>query len=67
MTVDMLAATFFWPEGTSLQVREDIEPDGESESRSADQAADPSAGTQGETFWAAVLRQTGWRLPSRAT
>ena len=34
MTVDMLAATFFWPEGTSLQVREDIEPDGESESRS---------------------------------
>ena len=56
MTVDMLAATFFWPEGTLLHVREDIAPDGESGSRLTEQAADPSTEPPGETFWAAPDR-----------
>ncbi len=67
MTVDMLAATFFWPEGTLLHVREDIAPDGESGSRLTEQAADPSTEPPGETFWAAVLRQIGWPLPKPVT
>ena len=48
MTVDMLAATFFWPEGTLLHVREDIAPDGESEDlRSTEHATDPLDRTAG--------------------
>ena len=68
MTVDMLAATFFWPEGTLLYVREDIAPDGESEDlRSTEHATDPLTEPQGETFWATVLRQIGWPLPKPVT
>lgn len=68
MTVDMLAARLFWPEGTLLHVREDIAPDGENEElRSTDHASDPMLGPQGETFWATVLRRIGWPLPKATT
>ena len=68
MTVDMLAATFFWPEGTLLHVREDIAHDGRSEElQSTDHTFDPLIEPQGETFWATVLRQIGWPLQKPVT
>ena len=68
MTVDMLAATFFWPEGTLLHVREDIAPyDGSEESQPTERACDPLLEPQGETFWGTVLRQIGWPLPKPIT
>ena len=66
MTVDMLAATFFWPEGTRLHVREDAGPDSTGDDGAAAvSAADPLVEKPGETFWATVLRQVGWPLPSK--
>ena len=68
MTIDMLAATFFWPEGTLLHVRDDIDPDGESdEVQPTDHVSDPLLEPQGETFWSIVLRQVGWPLPKPVT
>ena len=66
MTVDMLAATLFWPEGTSLHLGDDM--DCGADDPSADQAVEPYPEPQGETFWAGLLRQIGWPLPpKRAT
>ena len=64
MTVDMLAATFFWPEGTLLGSIPP-HPDG------AEAAPVPSAGheaadwaAEAEGFWPAVLRHL-WRPSGR--
>ena len=68
MTVDMLAATFFWTEGAVPHVREDVGPDKDSEDLLAGDpaAADPLVERHGETFWATLLRQIGWPLPPKA-
>ena len=64
MTVDLLAATFFWPEGTSRHVRED--PSSVTGAAVAPaQASDPSPEAKMETFWDGVLRQIGWPLPPK--
>lgn len=65
MTVDLLAATFFWPEGTSLHLPEDADVKNE-ELQSTDHDSNPLMEPPGETFWAAVLRQIGWPLPKAA-
>ncbi len=57
MTVDMLAATFFWPEGTLLGSRHpqpDDAPAAEPETEAAAEAERP------EGFWSAVMRHL-WR------
>lgn len=65
MTVDMLAATFFWPEGTLLHVRDDVLQDTDNEAiGSAPLPADPWL-PHAETFWTTMLRQIGWPLPPK--
>ena len=54
MTVDMLAATFFWPEGTLLGSRQP-DPDGEA-APAAEPAAAAEAAEQPGGFWPAVMR-----------
>ena len=66
MTVDMLAATFFWPEGTLLHVRDDVLQDTDNEAMgSAALPADPWLEPHAETFWTTMLRQIGWPLPPK--
>ena len=58
MTVDMLAATFFWPEGRLLgaQHPEDPAPGGADAARGPGAEAPP----EDDGFWAAVMRNL-WR------
>ncbi len=60
MTVDMLAATFFWPEGTLPGPRhpQPDEPAAEPGTEAAEDAERP------EGFWSAVMRHL-WRPASR--
>ncbi len=65
MTVDLLAATFPWPEGALLDVREGLAFENGADASRAEQVAGPHLALPGETFWATVLRQMGWPLPPR--
>ena len=65
MTVDLLTATFFWPDGTLSRV-----PDGTSPhlgQHAADEAlpCDPLAADDEASFWTLLLRTVGWRFSSK--
>lgn len=67
MTVDMLAATFFWPEGTLLGVQA-LPPDADPETPRGD-AVEGADGAPEDGFWATVARNL-WRsgaAPSTTT
>jgi hypothetical protein len=67
MTIDMLAATFFWPEGTLLGAQGLPPHDGLPPQQGLSQARDPSRAATAadeaavaEGFWATVARNL-WR------
>ena len=61
MTVDMLAATFFWPEGTLLGSRHPHPDDAPAAETQAEEAEHPE---RPENFWSAVTRPL-WRPAPR--
>lgn len=64
MTVDMLAATFFWPEGMLLGAQHPEAAADESAAAAIEAPEDAAPGADG--FWAAVMRNL-WRPASASS
>ena len=60
MTVDLLAATFFWPEGALLGCRHPHPDEMEPSIAIPERADEADAAARAEGFWAAVVRHL-WR------
>ena len=65
MTIDLLAATLFWPEGTLLHLRDDLSSEAEHDDPPPAETPDPLLQSEGESFWTGVFRHIGWPLPAK--
>jgi hypothetical protein len=66
MTVDLLAATFFWPEATMLGAQPSLVIDGEEPNGASEAECDDLDRAESASFWSILLRSLKGQEPTAA-